>query len=104
MAQERPKYDPRLSFGNIVTIAVLVAGGLSTFWFVQFQSNMNADLIKDLKSELALVETSLHRKVDENEDEINDLKLNDARLFEKLDNIYASVRKIEAFVDQSSGN
>lgn len=94
MTVQTPKYNNWFSFGNVVTIlfGIITATGM---WFVMdARGKENARDIVELKAE-----------VRDNEDEIENLKLNQVRIFEKLDSIYVGVTKIEAHLErQDRGN
>jgi hypothetical protein len=92
MTSLTPKYNNWFSFGNILTIGFGAVTATAMFFVMDARSQQNS---KDI--------TEIKRQVDENEDEINDLKLNDVRLFEKLDNIFLGVTKIEAHLERQRG-
>lgn len=92
MTVPTPKYNNWFSFGNVITIVFGIITATAMFFVMDARSQQNTRDIVELKNQ-----------VEENEDEIGDLKLNDVRLFEKLDNIFLGVTKIEAHLERQQG-
>jgi len=92
MTVPTPKYNNWFSFGNLITIGFGVITATAMFFVMDARSQQNTKDIVELQGQ-----------VDENEDHIQSLKLNDVRLFEKLDNIYLGVTKIEAHLERQRG-
>jgi predicted nuclease with TOPRIM domain len=106
MTVQPPKYQNWLSAGNILTILFGAVTAVAMFIIMDERGKDNAEDIVNIRSERQadiLRQSSalreLRNEIEENQDRINDLRLNDARLFEKLDSIYVAVSKIEAYVD-----
>lgn len=89
MTVEPPRYNNRISAGNLITMIVGLVTATGMWFVMDERGKRNQSDIKELEALVA-----------ENVEEINDLKLNDVRLFEKLDNIFVGVQRIEAYLGQ----
>ena len=59
MMYTMPEIDNRISFGNVLTLFVLMVSGLLAFSTVQSRTNLHAEQLRDHEARLRLVESSL---------------------------------------------
>lgn len=59
MLYTMPEIDNRISFGNVLTLFVLMVSGVLAFSTVQGQTNLHAEQLRDHEARMRLVESSL---------------------------------------------
>ena len=59
MMYTMPEIDNRISFGNVLTLFVLMVSGLLAFSTMQDQTDLHAEQLRDHEARMRLIESSL---------------------------------------------
>ncbi len=89
----RPRYSPQISLGNVLQIGMMIAGLSVGYAVIQAQAKANADAIREIRLDIT-----------KTDDRVRGLENDRARSDERFSNILALLARIDGRLERIEGD